>query len=164
MPDDQHVGADLLEVAHGVGERLALRDAGGVLLEAEHVRAESVRGHLERASRPRAGLEEQRHHRAACQEIAPGRGLLSRPLRRALVLEPGREREKRFDVVRPQAFDVQEVAGQVRHTPWRSRRAKWAESPASRIFRAVLSASYGTRWYSTTFSVSSQIPKQERGS
>src|SRR5205823_8311471 len=128
------------------------------------VRAEGVGGHLERAARPRAGFEEQRHHRLAREEVAARRRRLSRPLRRALVLEAGGEREKRFDLIRPQAFDVQEMARKVGHTPWSSRRAKCAERPASRIFRAVLSASYGTRWYSTTFAVSSQIPQQERGS
>ena len=107
MPDDQHVGADRLQVADGIGERLALRDAGGVLLEAEHVGAEGVRGHLERAARPGARLEEQRHHRAAREEVPPGRRPFPRPLRRALVLEAGGEREKGLDLIRPQAFDVQ---------------------------------------------------------
>src|SRR5207253_10303840 len=55
----QRIGADGIEIAHGVLERLPFGDARGVLLEGEDVRAESFRRHLEGAAGARAGLEEE---------------------------------------------------------------------------------------------------------
>ncbi len=160
MPDHQRVRADSVEVADGVLQRFALGHAGGILLEAEHVGAQRLGGDLERAARPRAALEEEGDHVPAAQEPAPISGRrLPRARLRALPLESGRQGEQALDLSPRQRLQLQQVPGEVHHqTPCRSRRAKCGESPASRIFRAVFSALYWTRWNSTTLAWSSQMP------
>src|SRR5262249_25789622 len=106
-----------------------------------------------------AVLEEQGDHVAPAQEPAAVGRRLARPRLRPLALEAGGQREQRLDLSPRQRLQLQQVPGEVHvQTPCRSRRATCGESPASRIFRAVFSGLYWTRWNSTTFAWSSQIP------
>src|SRR5207302_4228865 len=105
---------DGVEIAYGVLERLALRHAGGVLLEAEHVGAERLRRHLERAAGARAVLEEEGDHVAAAQEATAIGGRLAAARARPLALEPRRQREQRFDLIPAEGLQLEQVAREVR--------------------------------------------------
>src|SRR5205807_10082141 len=94
----QRNGADGIEIAHSVHERLPFVDDRGVLLEGEDVRAESLRRHLEGAAGARAGLEVEGDHVPAAQE-APAVGLGFPGARlRPLALEARRQREQSLDL------------------------------------------------------------------
>ena len=62
-----NIGVQRLEIARGVLERFAFRQAGSGCRDIDHVRAQAKRGQLERGARPRARFDEEIHQRLSAQ-------------------------------------------------------------------------------------------------